>query len=193
MSTPSRSSTGRGPLIAATLIVVSVVVIILILAARGATPASIWQSFFPPPPATDQAREISDLYDLVFYIAVAIFLVVEIVIVFTVFRYRRKPGDDELPPQTHGNNLVEIIWTVIPTVIVAVPVLLLVAEPEQGRRRLRGGRPSRSARSPRASSGSSTTSTRRRRTRASTSSCSRSSCPSARAAGWSCPWARRSR
>ena len=120
MSTPSRSSTGRGPLIAATLIVVSVVVIILILAARGATPASIWQSFFPPPPATDQAREIKDLYDLVFYIAVAIFLVVEIVIVFTVFRYRRKPGDDELPPQTHGNNLVEIIWTVIPTVIVAV-------------------------------------------------------------------------
>ena len=120
MSTPSRSSAGRGPLVAATLIVVSVVVIILILALNGATPASVWQSFFPPPPATDQAREIKSLYDLVFYIAVAIFLVVEVVIVYTVFRYRRKPGDDELPPQTHGNNLVEIIWTVIPTVIVAV-------------------------------------------------------------------------
>jgi len=120
MSTPSRSSAGRGPLVAATLIVVSVAVVILVLATHGATPASIWQSFFPPPPVTDQAREIKSLYDLVFYIAVAIFLVVEIAIVFTVFRYRRKPGDDELPPQTHGNNLVEIIWTVIPTVIVAV-------------------------------------------------------------------------
>jgi len=67
MSTPSRSSAGRGPLVAATLIVVSVVVIILILALNGATPASVWQSFFPPPPATDQAREIKSLYDLVFY------------------------------------------------------------------------------------------------------------------------------
>ena len=39
-------------------------------------------------------------------------------IVWTVFRYRRKAADDDLPPQTHGNNLVEVIWTVIPTVIV---------------------------------------------------------------------------
>ena len=37
---------------------------------------------------------------------------------FTVFRYRRKPGDESLPPQTHGNNLVEVIWTAIPTAIV---------------------------------------------------------------------------
>jgi cytochrome c oxidase subunit 2 len=36
-----------------------------------------------------------------------------------VLRYRRRSDDDALPPQTHGNNLVEIIWTVIPTVIVA--------------------------------------------------------------------------
>ena len=55
---------------------------------------------------------------IVFFIAVAIFLVVEGLIVWTVFRYRRKPGDDELPPQTHGNNLAEIVWTVVPTLIV---------------------------------------------------------------------------
>jgi cytochrome c oxidase subunit 2 len=47
-----------------------------------------------------------------------IFVAVEGVIVFTAFRYRRKPGDDELPPQTHGNNLVEVIWTIVPTIIV---------------------------------------------------------------------------
>jgi len=192
MSTPSRSSAGRGPLVAATLIVVSVVVIILILALNGATPASVWQSFFPPPPATDQAREIKSLYDLVFYIAVAIFLVVEVVIVYTVFRYRRKPGDDELPPQTHGNNLVEIIWTVIPTVIVAVlfffswqslnkvdvvsaeaPVQIrAVAARFQWQFDYLDQRP---------------------RIPAPTSSCSRSSCPGVRAAAWSCRSARRSR
>ena len=47
-----------------------------------------------------------------------IFFVVEGLIVWTVIRYRRKPGDDELPPQTHGNNLAEITWTVVPTLIV---------------------------------------------------------------------------
>jgi cytochrome c oxidase subunit 2 len=120
MSTPSRSPTGRGPLIAATLVVIAIVVAIVVLWGGGATLGGVWQSFFPPPAATVQGREVRGLYDFVFFIAVAIFLVVEGVIVFTAFRYRRKPGDDDLPPQTHGNNLVEVIWTVIPTVIVAV-------------------------------------------------------------------------
>jgi len=44
--------------------------------------------------------------------------VVEGLIVWSILRYRRKPGDTELPAQTHGNNTVEIIWTLIPTVIV---------------------------------------------------------------------------
>ena len=29
-----------------------------------------------------------------------------------------QPGDDDLPPQTHGNNLAEVVWTVVPTIIV---------------------------------------------------------------------------
>jgi cytochrome c oxidase subunit 2 len=120
MSTPSRSTTGRGPLITATLIVLAIVVTIAVLFAGGATLGGVWQSFFPPAPVTDRAHEVKSLYDIVFYIAVAIFLIVEVTIIYTVFRYRRKPGDDELPPQTHGNNLVEVIWTVVPTVIVAV-------------------------------------------------------------------------
>jgi cytochrome c oxidase subunit 2 len=39
-------------------------------------------------------------------------------IVWSVLRYRRRPEDVDLPPQTHGNNLVEVLWTAIPTVIV---------------------------------------------------------------------------
>jgi cytochrome c oxidase subunit II len=40
--------------------------------------------------------------------------------VYAVIRYRREPGDEVLPEQLHGNNTVEIIWTIIPTVIVFV-------------------------------------------------------------------------
>jgi cytochrome c oxidase subunit 2 len=74
---------------------------------------------FPPPAATEQAKQIRGLYDIVFVIAVVIFLIVEGLIIWSVWRYRRKPGDDELPPQTHGNNLAETTWTIVPTIIVA--------------------------------------------------------------------------
>jgi cytochrome c oxidase subunit II len=75
-------------------------------------------ALYPPPPATVQAREISALYDVVFALAVVIFLAVEGLILWSILRYRRRPEDVDLPPQTHGNNLVEALWTLIPTVIV---------------------------------------------------------------------------
>lgn len=127
MSMPSRSRTGSGPLIAGLLIVAIVIVAIVVLAAAGATPGAVWNSFFPVQGqggVTDRSQSVTNLYDIVFYIAVVIFLLVEGLIVYSVFRYRRKPTDTDLPPQTHGNNLVEVIWTVIPTAIVLFLFLL---------------------------------------------------------------------
>jgi cytochrome c oxidase subunit 2 len=80
--------------------------------------SGLGRSLYPPDAATAQAADTRSLYDIVFALAIAIFVAVEGLIVWSILRYRRKPGDDELPPQTHGNNLVEIIWTVIPTAIV---------------------------------------------------------------------------
>jgi cytochrome c oxidase subunit II len=125
MSKPSRSRTG--PLVAVLIAVLVVAATVIVLAAAGITPQRAWDSFFPiggQAPATAQSQGIRQLYDIVFYIAVVIFVVVEALIVWSAFRYRRKPGDDELPPQTHGNNLVEVIWTAIPTVIVLVLFVL---------------------------------------------------------------------
>ena len=97
---------------------VAVVVAVLVAIWVVLNGQAIVRSFFPPDPATTQGRAIHDLYTIVFIIAVAIFFVVEGLIVWTVIRYRRKPGDDELPPQTHGHNLAEVVWTVVPTLIV---------------------------------------------------------------------------
>lgn len=77
-----------------------------------------------PQPVTPQGREIEHLYNIVFAIAVAIFVFVEALIVYAVLRYRRRPSDTSLPVQTHGNNLLEIVWTVVPTVIVVVLFVL---------------------------------------------------------------------
>jgi cytochrome c oxidase subunit 2 len=121
MSMPSRPRTGSGPLVAILIIVAVAAVTIGVLVASGITPQRAWDSFFPVgggTPVTDRGVATRQLYDIVFYIAVAIFVLVEGVIIYTVFRYRRKPDDDTLPAQTHGNNLVEVIWTAIPTAIV---------------------------------------------------------------------------
>lgn len=75
-------------------------------------------ALYPPEPATQQAREIDSLYNIVFALAVIIFVAVEGLIIWSILRYRRRPEDVDLPPQTHGNNLVEALWTLIPTVIV---------------------------------------------------------------------------
>ena len=127
MSMPPRSRTGSGPLLAGTLILLAIGIGLVVLFASGVTPDRLWNSFFPignQTPVTDRSLSTKALYDFVFYIAAAIFVIVEAMLIYTAFRYRRKPTDTELPPQTHGNNLVEVVWTVIPTIIVAVLFVL---------------------------------------------------------------------
>jgi cytochrome c oxidase subunit 2 len=79
-------------------------------------------------PASSQAHGVKTLYEITFAFAAVIFVVVGGLIVGFAIRYRRKPGDDELPPQIHGNSTVEIIWTAIPTVIVLVLFVLSAIE-----------------------------------------------------------------
>ena len=74
----------------------------------------------PPEPRTDAGRDVFNLYIVVLILAGIVFVAVEGFIVYAVLRYRRRPGDDVLPEQLHGNTLIEIIWTLIPTVIVLI-------------------------------------------------------------------------
>jgi cytochrome c oxidase subunit 2 len=95
------------------------------LAALGALGATVvlvagCGAFGPPQAVTEQGKDIEWLYYFVLAIALVIWALVTGLILFAVVRYRRKPTDTELPPQIHGNNVLEIIWTVVPTIIVAV-------------------------------------------------------------------------
>lgn len=123
----SSPKTGRSPsLLDIVLLVVTllfVVGVVVVMIASSADPLSIPQrivdGLFPPEAVTDRGESIRELYTIVFLIAVVIFFVVEGLIIWTVIRYRRRPADGSLPPQTHGNNIAEIVWTVVPTLIVA--------------------------------------------------------------------------
>jgi cytochrome c oxidase subunit 2 len=69
-------------------------------------------------PRGDFARIADDLLDTTVKWALLVFVLVEGVLIYAIFRYRGKPDDPE-PHQTHGNTTVEIIWTVIPAIILA--------------------------------------------------------------------------
>jgi cytochrome c oxidase subunit II len=63
-----------------------------------------------------------DLYNLYIWIsipAIIIFLGVEIAILYSIFNFRRsKRPAGFIPPQWHGNTTIEIVWTIIPLIIV---------------------------------------------------------------------------
>lgn len=73
-----------------------------------------------PDGATRQGRQIHDVYVIILILALIVFFGVEFVIVWSVIRYRRHPGDDEMPKQIHGNTILEAVWFAIPSVIVAI-------------------------------------------------------------------------
>lgn len=122
MSSTPRSRSLSGMLFAL-LVLAILVAVFLVAIAAGLNPSTavsrVVESFFPPAAATEQGQAIRQLYTIVFVIAAVIFFAVEGLILWTVLRYKRRPGDDTLPPQTHGNMLAEALWTIIPTVIVA--------------------------------------------------------------------------
>ncbi|MEK9675805.1 MAG: cytochrome c oxidase subunit II [Chloroflexota bacterium] len=77
------------------------------------------------PIAEDQAN----LFKFIFWIAAIVFVFVEIAVVYVSIRFRRKSDNDKLPYQLHGNTRLEITWTFLPVVIlaiIAVPTLISI-------------------------------------------------------------------
>ena len=72
-----------------------------------------------PEAASSFASEIDLLY--VFLVAVSVFFTVGIAVALVYFgvKYRRR-SDDEVPKEIHGSNALEIIWSVIPLLLVMV-------------------------------------------------------------------------
>ena len=58
------------------------------------------------------------LFNVLLWVMVVVFLLVEGVLLYAVIKFRRRPGNEELPPQTHGHTALEITWTIIPTVLI---------------------------------------------------------------------------
>ena len=72
-----------------------------------------------PPAATTKAHEIDTLWDVLVIVSVPIFVLVMTVALYSVWRWRARPGDKSDGEPIHGNARLEVFWVTIPTLIVA--------------------------------------------------------------------------
>ncbi|MFN8523237.1 MAG: cytochrome c oxidase subunit II [Chloroflexota bacterium] len=70
-------------------------------------------------PKTEAAWMIQDLYVPTFWISVVVFVLVEVGLLAIIAKYRYREGAP-LPKQTHGHNVLEVAWTIVPFVILLV-------------------------------------------------------------------------
>ena len=72
---------------------------------------STWEAFGPV------AQSQLDLFNVTLWIMVVVFFLVEGVLLYAIIRYRKRPGQPK-PPQIHGNTTLEVVLTIIPTILV---------------------------------------------------------------------------
>ena len=91
----------------------------LLAACGGNHPESIFHS------RSEVNRDVDHLFRILIWFGTAVFIFVEAILVWTLIKFRKRPGQAE-PEHVHGNTTLEIAWTVIPLVIlivIAIPTI----------------------------------------------------------------------
>jgi cytochrome c oxidase subunit II len=71
-----------------------------------------------PSQASTQARNTDRLYHVLVIASVPIFVVVVAVVLFSVWQFRMKPGEElKDGPPIHGNTRLEVLWTAFPAIL----------------------------------------------------------------------------
>jgi cytochrome c oxidase subunit 2 len=74
--------------------------------------------WFPPADST-QADKIDTLWDVLIIATVPVFVLVTVIVCFSVLEFRMRPGEEQLDgPPIHGNTKLEVIWTAIPAILI---------------------------------------------------------------------------
>jgi cytochrome c oxidase subunit 2 len=71
-----------------------------------------------PVQASAQAKKIDTLWDVLIVCSVPMFVLVAVVVLFSVKEFRMRPGQENLDgPPIHGNTRLEVIWTAVPAIM----------------------------------------------------------------------------
>ncbi len=73
-------------------------------------------------PTTEFNRESTSLWNTLLVWGTIVFVIVEAILIYTIWKYRRRPGVgiDANSKLMHGNTTLEITWTVLPALILAI-------------------------------------------------------------------------
>jgi cytochrome c oxidase subunit II len=75
-----------------------------------------------PEQASTFAHEIDSIFHLIMWITGVVFVIVEALLLFFLWKYRHREG--RTAHYTHGNNRLEVIWTIVPALICVMLALL---------------------------------------------------------------------
>jgi cytochrome c oxidase subunit II len=70
-------------------------------------------------PTTEFNRDVTSLWNTMMIWGTIVFVIVEVILLVAIIRYRRRPNSPD-PEQVHGNTAMEITWTVLPLVVLAI-------------------------------------------------------------------------
>jgi cytochrome c oxidase subunit 2 len=71
-----------------------------------------------PTSASTQAEDIDTFYDILIIASVPMFVLVVAVVLYSVYRFRMRPGQEDMDgPPIHGNTKLEVVWTIVPAVM----------------------------------------------------------------------------
>jgi cytochrome c oxidase subunit 2 len=74
--------------------------------------------WFPPADST-QADKIDTLWDVLIIATVPVFVLVTVIVGFSIIEFRMRPGEENLDgPPIHGNTRLEVVWTAIPAMLI---------------------------------------------------------------------------
>src|ERR671933_2242059 len=82
-------------------------------------PISLSIDWFPTA-ATSSADDIDTLYTVLLIVSVPIFWLWMTVAIYSVVRFRARPGDTGDGAPIHGNTRLEVVWVLVPFIIVSV-------------------------------------------------------------------------
>ena len=93
-------------------------VLIGVIACAIGIPIALAIPWFPTD-ASRQAHNIHTLYDVLLIASVPIFVLVETVVLFSVWKFRMRPGQEDMDgPPIHGNTRLEVVWTAVPAILI---------------------------------------------------------------------------
>ena len=93
-------------------------IVSLIVGALGCLAIIVTPSWFPVAAAV-QANRQDDLYLALMFMSSFIMAVVTVFMLYSVWRWRARPGDEDRDgPAIHGNTMLEIAWTLVPFALV---------------------------------------------------------------------------